>query len=147
MRMKASSEKCIAGAPSHITIPWLGALPNTDALMKAYVPKCVSLMLAIVKICYSCGYVLVLCFGVLPFQSCFIDSVEAKWEQEAKTCLIHFVSDSWINFMMLNSSYETFTLKNFQFAAFFQSVLNIKYHSNIKTKLQAQCFYNIFALM
>lgn len=48
MKMRASSEKRIAGAPPHITLHWLGSLPKTDALMKAYVPKCVSLTLTIV---------------------------------------------------------------------------------------------------
>lgn len=94
--MRASSEKRIAGAPPHITFLWLGALPKTDALMKACVPKCVSLMLAIVRICYSRGYVFVVCFGVLPF-----------------------VSDSRIDLMMPNSSYERFTFENCQFVVNF----------------------------
>lgn len=53
MRMRASSEKHIAGVPPHVTFLWLAALPKADALMKAYVPKCVRLMLAIVKMRYS----------------------------------------------------------------------------------------------
>lgn len=54
---------------------------KTECLMKAYVPKCVILMLAIVKICYSWGYVFVPCVGALPFQCCFVDSLEGKREQ------------------------------------------------------------------
>lgn len=81
MRMRTSSEKHIAGASPPITFLWLGALPKTDALMKAYVPKRVSLRLAIEKKKknpYSRGYVFILCFGALPFQSCFIDSAEGN---------------------------------------------------------------------
>lgn len=55
MGMRASSEKRIAGAAPHVTFHWWGALPKADASMKVYVPKSVSLMLAIVKKikCYS----------------------------------------------------------------------------------------------
>lgn len=49
MRMRGSIEKHIAGVPPHITLPWLGALPKKDALMKADVSNHVSLMVAIVK--------------------------------------------------------------------------------------------------
>lgn len=81
MGMRASSEKRIAGAAPHITFHWWGALPKADASMKVYVPKSVSLMLAIVKKKLNVIVkitLFVLCFGVLPFQRRIIDSEEAE---------------------------------------------------------------------
>lgn len=99
MGVRASSEKRIAGAAPHITFHWWGALPKADASMKVYMPKCVSLMLAIVKNTHVIAEI-TLSFVVLErCHSRDISLIQRK--------LNVFVSDR----------YECFTFKNFQFAA------------------------------
>lgn len=110
MGMRASSEKRIAGAAPHITFHWWGALPKADASMKVYVPKSVSLMLAIVKKNKMLWLRLRCSFCVL--ECCHFRDVSLIQRK-----LNVFVSDSWINFTVLDCSYERFTFKYFQCVA------------------------------
>ncbi len=130
MRTRVCSEKRIAGAPPHITFLWLGALPKTDALMKAYVPKCVSLMLAIVK-----KYVIV----EVTYSFCVLEC-----------CHSFLTAESIFRCSTVVSHLRIFSLQSISIGELSaykaQSLLNIKYHSNTnKHSVKVNvCMYNIF---